>query len=45
MHDVENGAAICELANRTEAAAKFQDVVASSPFLLGELAELGFRLN
>jgi hypothetical protein len=45
VHDVENGAAICELANRTEAAAKFQDVLASSPFLLGELSELGFRLN
>lgn len=45
VHDVENGTASCELDNRAEAAAKFQDVAASAPFLLVELAELGFRLN
>jgi hypothetical protein len=45
VHDVENGTASCELGNRAEAAAKFQDVAASAPFLLVELAELGFRLN
>ena len=45
VHDVENGTAVCDLAGRAEAAARFQDVLASSPFLLSELAELGFRLN
>jgi hypothetical protein len=45
VHDVENGTASCELANRAEAASRLEDVLASAPFLLGELAELGFHLN
>ncbi len=43
IHDHEDGAALCEVASQAEALAKLQDVLASAPFQLEELASLGFR--
>jgi len=45
LHDADDGAATCEVSSRAEALNKLQEVVASAPFLLSELTELGFRLN
>ena len=43
VRDREDDAARCEVATLAEALAKLQDVLASAPFLLGELESLGFR--
>ena len=45
VHDADDGAALCEIATRAEALDKLQEVLASAPFLLSELATLGFRSN
>lgn len=44
LHDAEDGAAVCKVATRAEALEKFQEVLASAPFQLSELAALGFRI-
>lgn len=43
IHDREDDVARCETATLAEALAKLQDVLASAPFLLSELALFGFR--
>ncbi|MBC8012238.1 MAG: hypothetical protein H7067_19315 [Burkholderiales bacterium] len=43
VHDREDDLTRCEVATLAEALAKLQDVLASAPFLLSELAPLGFR--
>ena len=43
VHDSLDGAALCEVASQAEALEKFQEVLASAPFQLGELEALGFR--
>lgn len=45
VHDGLDGVARCDGLNREAALDKFQEVVASSPFLLSELGALGFRAN
>jgi hypothetical protein len=45
LHDAENALARCELSSRAEALDKLQEVLASAPFLLSELATLGFQFN
>jgi hypothetical protein len=45
LHDSLDGAAMCEELSRADVLEKFRDVMASAPFLLGELDTLGFRLN
>ena len=45
LHDREDGAAFCEVADQAGALEKLQEVVASAPFQLSELVALGFRLN
>ena len=43
VHDSLDGLERCDVATLPEAFAKLEDVLASAPFHLGELAELGFR--
>ena len=43
VHDAEDDVARCELPTQAEALTKLQDVLASAPFLLSELDELGFH--
>ncbi len=45
LHDRDDGAAMCDGLTLTEALAKLDEVVASAPFHLSELASLGFRSN
>ena len=45
LHDRDDGAAMCEGLSRTAAAEKFEEVLASAPFLLSELDALEFTLN
>ena len=45
IHDSDDGAALCDLPTMDAALAKLQEVLASAPFNLNELAALGFRLN
>jgi hypothetical protein len=45
LHDGEDGVARCTLPGRTEAWAKFEEVLASAPFQLAELETLGFHLE
>ena len=45
LHDADDGAATCEVATRADAHDKLKEVLASAPFLLSELTELGFCLN
>ena len=45
LHDSDDAAALCELPSRAEALDKFQEVLASAPFLLSELAALEFSSN
>lgn len=45
VHDVEEGVASCEVATRAEALDRLRDVLASAPFLLSELGELGFEIR
>jgi len=44
VHDSDDGVAVCEVPSQADALAKFQDVLASAPFLLSELEALGFRV-
>ena len=43
MHDLEPGGSLLEFPTRAAALAALQDLLASAPFQLGELATLGFR--
>ncbi len=43
VHDLEPGASIREFSSRAAALAALQDLLASAPFQLGELATLGFH--
>jgi len=45
VHDSLDGAAVCDVPTQDEALAKLQEVLASAPFLLGELDALGFRAS
>ncbi len=45
LHDSDDGAAMCDLPTMAEALAKLQEVLASAPFDMNELAALGFRSN
>ncbi|AKC83881.1 hypothetical protein IMCC26134_03345 [Verrucomicrobia bacterium IMCC26134] len=45
VHDREDGAAVCEVHSQAEAFEKLQEVLASAPFLISELASLGFRMT
>lgn len=45
LHDSDDGAATFAAANLPDALAKFQEVLASAPFHLGELEALGFVGN
>lgn len=45
VHDSDDGAALAEAPNLAAALACLQDVLASAPFHLSELAALGFRMN
>lgn len=45
VHDSLDGVALCEVASQAAALEKLQEVLASVPFLLGELEALGFRSN
>jgi hypothetical protein len=45
LHDAEDALARCELSSRAEALEKLQEVLASAPFLMSELATLGFQFN
>ena len=45
VHDADDGAALCDLPSQREAMDKLQEVLASAPFQLSELAALGFRSN
>ena len=44
LHDSDDGAALCDVPTMAEALAKLQEVLASAPFKMDELAALGFRL-
>ena len=43
MHDSDDGAALCNVPTLPEALEKMQELIASAPFHLSELAALGFR--
>jgi hypothetical protein len=43
VHDSDDGASLCNVPTLTEAMEKMQEVIASAPFHLSELAALGFR--
>ena len=45
LHDREDGAALCDVADQAGALEKLQEVIASAPFQLSELDALGFRSN
>lgn len=45
VHDREDGAAACTVASQAEAFEKLREVLASAPFLLGELESLGFHMT
>ncbi len=45
VHDSDDGVALCELSTQANAFQKLQELIASAPFQLSELSELGFRLN
>ncbi len=45
VHDTDDGAASFDAATLPEALAKLQELLASAPFHLSELAALGFRTN
>lgn len=45
LHDRDDGAAMCDGLPREAAWAKFEELLASAPFMLGELDALDFRLN
>lgn len=45
VHDSDDGAALFDTASLPDVLAKLQEVLASAPFHLSELAALGFRLN
>jgi hypothetical protein len=44
VHDREDGAALCTVGSQVEAFEKLQEVLASAPFLIGELESLGFKM-
>lgn len=45
LHDIDDGASTYDAATLPEALEKLQEVFASAPFHLGELAALGFKSN
>ena len=45
IHDSDDGMALCDLPNEPAAFEKLQEVLASAPFNMNELAALGFRLK
>ncbi len=45
LHDRDDDAAMCDAPTMADALAKLQEVIASAPFHLKELAALGFRSN
>jgi hypothetical protein len=45
LHDSDDGAMLFDVAALPEALAKMQEIIASAPFHLSELAALGFRSN
>ncbi len=45
LHDGEDGAARCELPDRSAALERFREVLASAPFQLAELDALGFHVE
>jgi hypothetical protein len=45
LHDADDGASLVEVATLAEALEKLQEVLASAPFHLSELAALGFKSN
>jgi len=45
LHDSDDGAALYDAPNKADALAKLQEVLASAPFNMNELAGLGFRLG
>lgn len=45
LHDRDDGAAFCEVASVAAAFEKAEEVMASAPFQMSELEELGFQLN
>jgi hypothetical protein len=45
LHDRDDGASMCDVPTRRDAREKLQEVLASAPFHLSELAALGFRAN
>lgn len=45
VHDREDGAALCQVESQVAAFEKLQEVLASAPFLIGELESLGFRMT
>jgi hypothetical protein len=45
LHDRDDGAAMCDAPTLSTALEKLQEVIASAPFHLSELAALGFRSN
>ena len=45
LHDSDDGAALLDAPNMTEALAKLQEVLDSAPFNMNELEALGFRFN
>jgi hypothetical protein len=45
VHDNDDGAALADAPSLDEALARLQEVLASAPFHLGELAALGFRMK
>jgi len=44
LHDSDDGAAVYDASDRASALAKMQETLASAPFHLDELGELGFRV-
>jgi hypothetical protein len=44
VHDREDGAALCTVGTQAAGFEKLQEVLASSPFLIGELESLGFEM-
>lgn len=45
LHDIDDGASTYDAASLPEALEKMQEIFASAPFHLGELAALGFKSN
>ena len=45
LHDSDDGVAFCDVPNVSEAFAKLQEVLASAPFNMNELAALGFSFK